>query len=177
MFICTSFCFSGAKSDQTTTQPQPAPIKGPSVILKEPPKSRNIDTNQDTNVRSDNVQSQPVKISAQMPTRKQSEPVPLKKTDNNQSNSVNNNINNTLNVKVKQDTPKLAVNSGNGDDAKSVNSSAVNVAVDKNSKDMSNSKKVEDSKEQLSTPKKERYIPPLPKSASKYVIIVNCNHL
>ncbi|KAL4236288.1 HBS1-like protein [Mactra antiquata] len=149
----------GAEGSQTSTQPpQQFPITGPSVILKQPPKPVFHEPKPVPNKQSESIFSQknvpPSSTSSGSIRLIESSTMQV---DNIQSNSTTNSVNNSKNTK---DIPKVTMTTSDG--------SNTNIIVDKNSKDVSNSKKTEDSgKEQLSTPKKERYIPPLPKSASK----------
>ncbi|XP_060565439.1 HBS1-like protein isoform X3 [Ruditapes philippinarum] len=125
----------------------------PTVILKEPPKQRVNDTNsvKTSNVTTANNVNQTTKLS--------SEPVPLKTQINNQS--VNSKDNRNTTSSVTSEPVKGSKVSDIPDGSKGDFNS------EKSSKDTLNVDKATESKDQLSTPKKERFIPPLPKSSSK----------
>lgn len=145
------------------------------MILKQPPKPRNNETDavsfflpsQDAHIKSTTDVNQ-------SPKHKTVEPVSTKKQNNSVKQSPKVNVGNskqsvTSEQKLRPDVSLKGAKASENGRTVTVDSSKYIANVDKTSKDVIGADKAEDSKEQMLTPKKERYIPPLPRSASKYV--------
>ncbi|XP_045158816.2 HBS1-like protein isoform X2 [Mercenaria mercenaria] len=151
------------RSQGSSKNPQRAFGTAPTVILKEPPITRNSETDsvKTTNIATANNVNQTAKIS--------SEPVPNNLKNNDQSVNSKNTANKIQSVTSEQ-KPKIDESlkrSKDSEKSATADSSKSTVSAEKTVKDALNVEKSEESKDQTSTPKKERYIPPLPKSASK----------
>lgn len=154
----------GGKGDNSSQKPEAAFATGPSVILKKPPQPKSTETNVVTvSPTRKTSNSEAKKNENQSPVLKSSEPVSNKRQSDNKS--VNDFKNTTAKQtvtseqKIKSDGPLKG--SETPDTVKKV------ASVEKGSKDTLSVEKTEETKEQLLTPKKERFIPSLPRSASK----------
>ena len=149
-----------AKTESSNNLPT-AFVTGPSptVILKEPPKQR-------VNNEPDKVKPPDVTTvnSVNQTPKKSSVPVTVKPQNNNQSVTSKNN---------EKITPSVTSEPVKGSKVSEISdSSKGDLSSEKSLKDSLNVEKTGEGKEQLSTPKKERYIPPLPRSSSKYVLVL-----
>lgn len=185
---------SQGQGDQGSTKPeQPVSITGPTVILKQPPKPRNTEIDPVSlapSITPSKTATSPAKAPAETlptppkpvetPSKNTTSVSPQRKKNNkpvstqsqnkdNQSKSVKNEDNENQSVTSQQNS-RLVIPNVEVDDAdSSENKGSVNILLngEKLSKDVANMEKKDEAKDQMSTPKKERFIPPLPKSASK----------
>lgn len=122
----------------------------PTVSLKQPPKPKVAEPQKPVQQNNPEITS---------PKRKTGEPV------NTNSEKAGNQ---SVTVKPPAKLTSTSENSASNKSDKNVELDKNGVTVtDKNSKDLLDVEPRSESKDQLATPKKERFIPPLPKSSSK----------